>query len=91
MKEAGADASVQVELLNAVSAKLAAAKDALTRLEKAVAEAGTVDNAKEQAFFYKDTVRVVMDELRAPIDELEMIVDKEMWPVPSYADLTFEV
>ncbi len=91
LKSAGAEAHVQAELLNAVSAKLAASKDALTRLEKAVAEAGTIHNAKEQAFFYKDTVRAVMDELRAPIDELEMIVDKEMWPVPSYADLTFEV
>jgi hypothetical protein len=28
------------------------------------------------AFFYKDTVRPVMESLRAPVDELEMIVDK---------------
>jgi glutamine synthetase len=25
------------------------------------------------------------------VDELEMIVDKEMWPMPSYGDLVFEV
>ena len=30
-----------------------------------------------------------MDALRAPVDELEMIVDKEMWPMPSYGDLIF--
>ncbi len=29
--------------------------------------------------------------LRAPVDKLEMIVDKEMWPMPSYGDLIFEV
>ena len=25
------------------------------------------------------------------VDELEMLVDKEMWPMPSYGDLIFEV
>ena len=32
-----------------------------------------------------------MTDLRAPIDRLEMIVDKSMWPMPSYGDLLFEV
>ena len=32
-----------------------------------------------------------MEALRTPVDELEMIVDKEMWPMPSYGDLLFEV
>ena len=36
-------------------------------------------------------VKEAMDELRAPIDALEMIVDKSVWPVPSYGELTFEV
>ena len=35
--------------------------------------------------------RETMEELRAPIDALEMIVDKDVWPVPSYGELTFEV
>ena len=91
VREAGAEPSVQMELLNEVSSKLAAAKTALTRLEKAVAEAVLIHNEEEKAFFYKDTVRKMMDELRIPIDELEMIVDKDVWPVPGYAELTFEV
>ena len=32
-----------------------------------------------------------MDALRAPIDHLEMLVEKDMWPMPTYADLMFEV
>ena len=40
---------------------------------------------------YRDEVKTAMDALRAPIDKLEMIVDKEMWPMPSYGDLIFEV
>ena len=46
---------------------------------------------KAQAEFYRDQVMEAMKALRAPLDKLEMIVDKEIWPLPSYGDLTFEV
>ena len=32
-----------------------------------------------------------MADLRTPVDKLEMIVDKDLWPMPSYGDLIFEV
>ena len=32
-----------------------------------------------------------MEALRKPVDKLEMLVDKEAWPMPSYGDLIFEV
>ena len=44
-----------------------------------------------QAAYYRDTVKAAMDALRAPVDKLEMIVDKDLWPMPSYGDLIFEV
>ena len=91
VKEAGADTSVQSELLKEVSSKLAMVKTALSKLEKVAAEASAMKNGKEKAFFYKDVVRVAMDELRAPVDALEKIVDKEVWPVPGYGELTYEV
>ena len=91
VKEAGADAEVPTELLKDVSAKLAEVKAALAKLEEVEAKATTVENAKDQAFYYKDVVKVAMDELRKPADELEMIVDKKVWPFPTYADLMFEV
>ena len=91
VKEAGVDASVQAELLGEVNAELSKAKAALTGLEKAVAEASAIEDVKTQAFFYKDTVRDAMDKLRTPIDTLEGMVDKKVWPVPGYGELTFEV
>ena len=84
-------ASVQAELLGEVNAELSKAKAALTGLEKAVAEASAIEDVKTQAFFYKDTVRDAMDKLRTPIDTLEGMVDKKVWPVPTYGELTFEV
>ena len=91
VKEAGADAEVQTELLKEVSAKLTEMKTALAKLEEVEAKAAAMENAKDQAFYYKDVVKAAMDELRKPADELEMIVDKKVWPFPTYADLMFEV
>ena len=86
-----ADISVQTELLTECSSLLAAAKTALKNLQEINAKAATVEEGVEQATFYKDVVVTAMAELRAPIDALEVIVDKEMWPVPCYGDLLFEV
>lgn len=91
VKGAGADASVQAKLLDQVSSGLAQTKTALEKLQKAVEKAGAMQEGKEQAFFYKNVVCTAMEDLRKPVDGLEMIVEKEAWPYPTYADLMFEV
>ena len=91
VKNAGADATVQSDMLAETSKLLAEAKAALAKLVEVQAKASAMEDGKEQAYAYKDEVKVAMDELRAPIDALEMIVDKEAWPMPSYGDLIFEV
>ena len=91
VREAGADATVQAELLGEVSVQLTAARKALKELERATAEASAMQDVKAQAFFYKDTVKEAMDALRIPVDAIEMLVDKKVWPVPSYGELIFEV
>ena len=91
VKEAGADASVQAGLLSEISAKLTEAKAALTKLEQVEREAAAMGDVRKQAFFYKDVVFAAMEALRAPVDELEMLVDKDVWPIPTYGDLIFEV
>ena len=91
VKEAGADASVQSDLLAEVSSYLKEMKTQLTTLIKVTDEAAQITDAAAQAKAYRDSVKTTMDALRAPADKLEMIVDKEFWPFPSYGDLLFEV
>lgn len=86
-----ADTSVQTNLLKKCSSLLANAQEALEALKKADRTANTMEEGKVQAEFFRDTVFTAMANLRAPIDELEMLVDKEFWPVPSYGDMLFEV
>ena len=88
---ADADLSVQKDLLTRCSSLLAEAQKALKDLVAADAKANSMEEGKEQAEFFKDTVFTIMASLRAPIDKLEMLVDKEYWPVPSYGDMLFEV
>ena len=91
VREAGADSSVQSDTLRDVTAYLKETKSALNVLVDAQAKAVAMTAGKEQAFEYRRSVTVAMEELRKPVDKLEMIVDKEMWPMPSYGDLIFEV
>ena len=91
VKEAGADASVQAELLTEVSGLLAESKKTLEALKVVTDQAAAMEEGEDQARFYHFDVVPAMEALRAPVDKLEMIVDKEAWPMPSYGDLIFEV
>ena len=91
VSEAGVDSSTQKELLDEVTKYLKEMKAALKKLTEVTEKASDITEGKEQATYFRDVVKVAMDELRTPADKLEMIVDKEFWPFPSYGDLLFEV
>ena len=85
------DVSVQMDLLEKCTALLKDTNSAMNRLSKVVAKVPEIPEGRERAVYCKDEVCKAMTELRTPVDELEMLVDKEMWPMPSYGDLIFEV
>jgi len=86
-----ASVRVQEALLEKTSALLTGASDALEALRGAIDRGNRMDCVKELANYCHDTVVPAMKALRDPIDRLEMIVDKDLWPVPTYGDLVFEV
>lgn len=91
VREAGADSSVQADILAEVSSKLAEAKNALKVLEDKLSATAEIKDQKALAFFFFEEVCAAMEALRAPVDALEMLVDKKVWPIPTYGDLIFEV
>ena len=91
IKQAGADATVPMNLLRETTQLLSETKMALAKLEEMTDTAAAMPAGKEQAEYYHRKVCAAMEELRAPVDRLEMLVDKEEWPMPSYGDLLFEV
>ncbi len=91
VKEAGVDTPVQSELLTESSDLLSDTKVALSKLIEVTDQAAAMPEGRDQAVYYHDVVMSAMSALREPVDKLEMIVDKAMWPMPSYGDLLFEV
>lgn len=91
IKQAGADATVPMNLLRETTQLLSETKMALAKLEEMTDTAAAMPAGKEQAEYYHRKVCAAMEELRAPVDRLEMLVDREEWPMPSYGDLLFEV
>ncbi len=87
----GLTTRVQADILKSLTELLNKASDALYDLKNASEQAREIKNEKEKANYYSTRVRECMNNLRKPIDELEIIVDKRFWPVPTYEDLMFEV
>ena len=91
IRQAGADASVPLGYLEQTTKLLAQTKETLEKLETVTDRAAMMESGREQAVYYHSEVFTAMEALRRPVDQLEMIVDKEEWPMPSYGDLLFEV
>ena len=86
-----ADTSVQRDLLIEASARLGEIKAAHKKLVELQEECRSIRSAKERAHACRERLVPAMEELRRPVDLLERIVDKDLWPMPSYGDLLFEV
>lgn len=86
-----ADVSVQTELLLHTSSLLAEMKKALSELSDITDACAAMESGEKQAKAYYCQVVPAMENLRDPADKLEMIMDKDLWPFPSYGDLIFEV
>jgi glutamine synthetase len=83
--------SVQTSLLKETSQCLEETKIAMTKLQEVTEKAFHMERGAAQARYYRDEVNEAIVKLREPVDKLGMIVDKAMWPMPSYGDLIFEV
>jgi glutamine synthetase len=66
-------------------------KNHIDLLDKYVREATNENNIEIKANKYKEIITSEMKKLRENADNLEMIVEKKMWPCPSYGDLLFEL
>ncbi len=70
--------------------------DHITMIKKLVNEmvderrkANVIEDTYKKAIAYENKVKPYLDEVRAHIDKLELVVDNEMWPLPKYRELLF--
>lgn len=83
---------VEKDLAAKVSDLTKVAYNAAEKLVVVTAEAAAKEGSNlEMAQAYRFSVIPVMDELRAAVDALEVIIPSAMWPVPAYSDIIFNV
>ena len=74
-----------------ISALLASATKKLEKLEAETAAAYAQSSTEAKAEAFRDKVFTAQAALREEIDTLETLVPKDFWPVPSYADMLFDL
>ena len=84
--------SVQSDLLTKISKLVISLNENIEVLEKLVKKADNfIGDAYDLSMMYRYEVFEEMKKLRVVADELETIVDKEFWPLPTYEDMLFNV
>lgn len=82
---------LEENILNKISALGNSLYSKLEDLEKSVLDAKLHTEALDLAKYYKESVFMNMQQLRAVVDELETLVSKKYWTLPSYGELLFSV
>ena len=78
-----------MDLIEKISGYISTITTKTEALVEARKKANKIEHEKEKAIAYHDKVLPYFDEIRHAIDELELIVDNEMWPLPKYRELLF--
>ncbi|MGM9643677.1 MAG: glutamine synthetase III [Eubacteriales bacterium] len=64
--------------------------DIAVKLKSAAQTAESEADFKVSAFSYKDKVIPLMNRLRTAVDKAETIVPSDLWPLPSYGEMTLK-
>ena len=83
------DASADVELIKRIQQHTALIQQLTHDMIEARKVANKIEDQREKALAYHDTVAVYFDQIRKHVDRLEEIVDDQMWPLPKYRELLF--
>ena len=81
----------ECEIIEKLSDLLGRTYEAYTALDRVERIAVAKASDEEAAFYYQSTVIPKMDALRAAVDEMETLTDREYWPMPTYGDIIFKV
>ena len=87
----GIDSEVEVALASKVSGLTKNISRMTAEIEKFLVEAGGIDGVEATAKYFRDNIFTAMQELRAYADELETVTPSDIWPMPTYSELLFNI
>ena len=89
IKSAGVSADTQKAMLEKLCGLISSLDEGVKKLEKDTGKAGEIAGVSKQAEYYREVVIEAMSKVRQAADQLESIVDAELWPLPTYAEMLF--
>ena len=79
----------RIELIKTIGEHISYIKAKVEEMIEARKVANKVEDEREKASAYANTVFPFLDDIRYHIDKLELVVDDEIWPLPKYRELLF--
>lgn len=89
ISDAGCNPDTEKKILEKTCRLITELNNNMEELKDAIAAAGEIDNAAKKAETCRDKIVTAMNAVRKSADELELIVDAKMWPLPTYAEMLF--
>ncbi|NLH15908.1 MAG: glutamine synthetase type III [Phycisphaerae bacterium] len=86
---AGASSETLSTKIGAVDGMIKSLAESIEGLDSAVVKAISTGGAEKKAFVCHDLVVEAMKKLRSVADTLETVVDADLWPLPTYAEMLF--
>ena len=89
MKELGLNYDSDIELIHDIQGHTSAIQRLVAEMVEARKIANRIEDQRQKAIQYHDTVAVYLDQIRQHIDKLEEVIDDQLWPLPKYRELLF--
>lgn len=78
-----------LEIIEDIACRTNFIKEKVDEMIEARKVANKIENEREKAIAYHDTIVPMLEEIRYHIDKLELVVDDQMWTLPKYRELLF--
>ena len=89
MRQIGLKAETDLELIRKIQNRTASIQTLVTDMIECRKRANNIENTREKAIAYHDTVAVYFDKIRVEVDKLEEVVDDQIWTLPKYREILF--
>ncbi|MCE5341644.1 MAG: glutamine synthetase III [Planctomycetaceae bacterium] len=89
ISNAGSNPDTEKTILDKTCKLITDLNNSMEELKNAISKANDIDSTAKKAETCRDTIVVGMNAVRKASDELELIVDAKMWPLPTYAEMLF--
>lgn len=77
----------QSHIIEEISGHITGIKQNVDLMNVARLKADKEDHAEEKAIAYCERVRPLFDAIREHVDQLELFIDDELWPLPKYREM----